>query len=408
MESIKDRVAIVGMGCTEFGEKWDKSSGDLVVDACYEAFEDAGVDPQRDIQAAWVASCFSQFTSGYTGQILSIPLKLEYKPITRVENFCASGTDALRNAAYAVAAGMYDVVLVAGVEKLKDSGFAGLPYVSAIPDPSVTEMMHHSVAPVHFALAATRYFYHYNLSPEEGKRILGKIAVKNHHNGTLSPKAHFRREVTLEQVINAPMIAWPLGLFDCCGNSDGAAAAIITRAELAKNFRHDYVLIKGLGMSVGAKQGELQDDYDFVHFEETVTAGQAAYQEAGITNPRDKLDLAIVHDCFTITELIIYEDLGFSPRGKGKEDVDSGFFSLDGGLPVNTDGGLKCFGHPIAASGLRMVYEVYKQLQGKAGARQLKDPKIGLTHNLGGVPGNFSTCCVAILGRPDYPETVQD
>jgi acetyl-CoA C-acetyltransferase len=167
---------------------------------------------------------------------------------------------------------------------------------------------------------------------------------------------------------------------------------------LARKFRDDYILVKGLGISCGASQAELQDDYDFTHFEETVTAGKLAYQEAGIREPHKEIDLASVHDCFSITELINYEDLGFSSTGKGKEDINAGTFTLEGELPVNTDGGLKCFGHPVGASGLRMIYEIYKQLQGKAGPRQLKDPKVGLTHNLGGLPGRF-TCAVTILGR---------
>jgi acetyl-CoA C-acetyltransferase len=403
MKGIRDRVAIIGMGCTKFGENWDKSAPDMLVDACYEAFEDAGVDPQKDVEAAWMSFCFP-FTgggSGFTGQNLSVPLKLGYMPVTRVENHCASGSDALRNGAYAVAAGIYDIVLVAGVEKLKDTGFAGLPFTNPMLDPTLTEVMSHAAPPTHFAMVANRYFHHYGIDPEEGKRTLAKIAVKNHHNGTLSPKAHLRREVTIEQVLNAPIIAWPLGLFDCCTNSDGAAAAIITRPELAKKFKGDYILIKGLGLAMGSKQAEFEDDYDFVHFGETVAAAQMAYQEAGIKNPREEVSLAVVHDCFTITELVIYEDLGFSPRGKAKEDVDSGFFELDGGLPVNTDGGLKCFGHPIAASGLRMVYEIYKQLQGKADRRQLKAPKIGVTHNIGGAPGCLNACAVVVLGRPD-------
>jgi acetyl-CoA C-acetyltransferase len=248
-------------------------------------------------------------------------------------------------------------------------------------------------------MAATRYFHQYNIPYEEGKRILAQIAVKNHHNGTMNPKAHFQREVSPEQVINAPMIAWPLGLFDCCGVSDGAAAAIITTPEIARSFRRDYVLVKGLGLAVGAF-GVLRNDWDFTHFPESVRASQAAYQEAGITSPREELDLAMVHDCFTITELIIYEDLGFSPKGQARADVEAGTFTLEGELPVNTDGGLKCFGHPIGASGIRMIYEVYQQLQGKAGQRQLKKADLGLTHNLGGRPGSF-TCSVAIFGRAD-------
>ncbi len=392
MESIKDKVAIVGMGCVKFGENWDKSAEDMIVEAAYEAFEDAGMEP-KDIQAGWIGTT----QSGVRGTMLSYPLKLEYIPITRVENACATGTDAFRNACYAVAAGVCDIALAVGVEKLKDTGFAGIVAGAAASGTWVEVPL---PPPDQFALAATRYFYHYELTFEEGKRILGQIVVKNHHNGTLNPKAHFQREITLEQAVNAPMVAWPLGLFDCCGVSDGCAAVIITRADLAKKFRDDYILVKGLGVSCGALQAQLQDSYDFVHFQESVTAAQRAYQEAGIKNPRKELDLAMVHDCFTITELIIYEDLGFSPRGRAKEDVKAGTFTLEGELPVNTDGGLKCFGHPIGASGIRMLYEVYKQLQGKAGKRQLKKADIGLTHNLGGRPGQF-TCAVSILGRRD-------
>ena len=248
-------------------------------------------------------------------------------------------------------------------------------------------------------MAATRYFHEYDIPYEQGKRTLAQIASKNHHNGTMSPKAHFQREVSTEQVLNAPMVAWPLGLFDCCGVSDGAAAAIITTPEIARTFRDDYVLVKGLGLAVGAF-GMLRDDWDFVHFPETIRAAQASYQEAGIGNPREELDLAMVHDCFTITELIIYEDLGLSLRGRASEDVEAGVFSMEGELPVNTDGGLKCFGHPIGASGIRMIYEVYKQLQEKAGPRQVRSPGLGLTHNLGGRPGSF-TCSVAIFGARD-------
>lgn len=392
MRGIKDRVAIVGMGCTNFGELWDKSFSDLVVEACYEAFEDAGIEP-KDIQAAWVGTTRS-YRMGVT---LTYPLKLQYIPVTRVENACATGTDAFRNACYAVAAGIYDIVLACGVEKLKESGFAGLPgweevYTSGL------DVLLLTPPPVQFALAATRYFYHYGLSHEEGKRTLAKIAVKNHHNGTLCPKAHLRREITIEQAMNAPMIAWPLGLFDCCGVSDGCAAAIITTPEIAKGLRKDYILVKGLGLTCGARQGIQRQDYDFVHFPENIVAAQIAYQEAGIKNPREEIDIAEVHDCFTITELITYEDLGFSPRGKAKEDVDAGTFELKGELPVNSDGGLKCFGHPVGASGLRMIYEVYKQLQGKAGPRQVKKADIGLTHNLGGRPSMFA-CAVAIFGQ---------
>ena len=389
MNGIKDRVAIIGMGCTKFGERWDSSAADLMVEAAYEAYADAGIEP-KDVQAAWLGTV----SSFRTGQPLAEALKLDYIPITRVENACATATDAFRNAAYAVAAGIYDIVLAVGVEKLKDSGFSGL----AVPEAPGSDVTPPTPPPSQFAMAATRYFHQYGIPYEEGKETLARIAAKNHHNGTLNSRAHFQQEISTEQVVNAPMIAWPLGLFDCCGVSDGAAAAIITTPEIARSFRQDYVLVKALALSVGAF-GAIRSDWDFTHFPESVRAGQAAYQEAGITNPREELDLAMVHDCFTITELIIYEDLGFSPRGRGSEDVANGTFTLEGELPVNTDGGLKCFGHPIGASGIRMIYEVYKQLQGKAEARQLRQADLGLTHNLGGRPGSF-TCSVAIFGTP--------
>ena len=390
MNGIKDRVAIIGMGCTKFGERWDASAADLMVEAAYEAYGDAGIEP-GDVQAAWLGTV----SSFRTGQPLAEALKLDYIPITRVENACATATDAFRNAAYAVAAGIYDIVLAVGVEKLKDSGFSGL----AVPEAPGSDVTPPTPPPSQFAMAATRYFHQYGIPYEEGKRTLARIAAKNHHNGTLNSRAHFQQEIGVDQVVNAPMIAWPLGLFDCCGVSDGAAAAIITTPEIARSFRRDYVLVKALALSVGAF-GAIRSDWDFTHFPETVRASQSAYQEAGISSPREELDMAMVHDCFTITELIIYEDLGLSPRGRASEDVADGSFTLEGELPVNTDGGLKCFGHPIGASGIRMIYEVYKQLQGKAEARQLRKADLGLTHNLGGRPGSF-TCSVAVFGAAE-------
>lgn len=393
MSGIRDKVAIVGMGCTKFGELWDKDVKDLIIDACYEAFEDAGVKPDQ-IQAAW----WSTMISGELGRSLAYPLKTNYIPITRVENRCASGQDAFINACCSVAAGVYDLVLVCGAEKLKDSG---IPAAGMDPTTPYTHRADTTfVPPSIFAQFAQRYFYHYGIEPDEGKEILARIAVKNHRNGSLTPKAQFQKEVTIEQVLKAPMVAPPLGLFDCCGVSDGSAAAIITRADLAKKYRDDYILVKGFGLSTGQYQAQVQDDWDFVHFEENVRAAKQAYDMAGIRDPRKEIDLAVVHDCFTITELAIYEDLGFSPRGRAKDDVVAGTFELTGELPVNTDGGLKCFGHPVGASGLRMLYEVYKQLQGKAGKRQLKSPKTGLVHGLGGTPIDSSTAAVIVAGLP--------
>jgi acetyl-CoA C-acetyltransferase len=391
MQGIKDKVAIIGMGCTKFGELWNKSQHDLMIEATQEALEDAGLEI-KDIQAAWLGTVMG----GVTGMSFARALKTAYIPVARVENLCATGTDAMRQACYAVAAGLFEIVLVCGVEKLKDSEF---PHPGGLDHPKNTKTEPSMVPATGYALAAIRYFHQYGLGPEEGKEILARIAVKNHYNGSLSPKAHYQKPISMEQAIKAPMIVYPLGLFDCCGVSDGAAAAIITRAELGKNFRDDYVLVKSIQLTTGAYQRALQNEGDFVHFEENVIASKMAYQESGITDPRKEIDLAIVHDCFTITELIIYEDLGFSNRGQAKEDVKAGTFELRGELPVNTDGGLKCFGHPFAASGLRMMYEVYKQLQDKAGPRQVKNASIGLTHNLAGSPNHSSVCGISILGR---------
>ena len=412
MESIKDRVAVIGMGCTKFGERWDTGTEDLLVESCYEAFEDAGVEP-KDIQAAWFAS-----QNQNSGQILGHAIKLEYIPITRIENACATGTDAIRNAAYSVAAGVYDMVLVAGVEKLKDSGVGYLG--GGNPSKGIEESYHlyNNLSalggrgfggtginpgvppPAQFALAANRYFHRYGLSYEEGKRMLSLIDVKNHHNGSLNPKAHFQREISIEQAMNAPMQAFPLGLFDCCGVSDGSAAAIITTPEIARTYKDDYIILKGIGLGVGGQQGMIRDYYDFTHFDEAVNAARMAYEDAGVKNPREEISACEVHDCFSITEAVTMEDLGFSPKGKVRDDIESGFFTLEGKLPINPDGGLKCFGHPIGASGIRMIYEMYLQLRGKAGPRQIKDPKLCMTHNLGGRPGSFSGA-VSIWGARD-------
>ena len=391
VDAIKDKVAIIGMGCTRFGENWDQSVDYMVIDAAYEAFADAKIET-KDVEAAWVGT----IGSGITGMTIGGPLKLRQMPITRIENACATGMDGLRNASFSVACGLYDIVLIVGVEKLKDTGFGGLP-----------EFFSHPVygqgftAPGRWALGATRYFQAHGIKPEDGKTALAKIAVKNHRNGSLSPKAHFQREITLEQALKAPIIAWPLGLFDCCPTTDGAAAAIICRADMARSFKDDYILVKGFGLAMGPGLGKEDIDYRYDCLPETIAAGKQAYDAVGIKNPRKEISLAQLHDCFTIAELLEYEALGFCGPGKALlEEVDAGTFTLEGELPVNTDGGLKAFGHPIGATGLRMCYELYNQLLGKAGPRQIKNPQLGLAMAQGGHPGNLMPI-VTILGRKD-------
>jgi acetyl-CoA C-acetyltransferase len=390
--SIKDEVAIIGMGCTRFGERWDMGLEDLAIESVYEAYEDAGVGPD-DIQGCWLATASAPLI-GVGGTIAANALKFNNIPIIRNENWCASGHIALLEACMAVASGVYDIVLALGVEKLKDTGYPGLGTGRGMSP--VLEARRTS--PGSFGMIATRYFEQQGLSIEEGKALIGKIAVKNHDNGALAPKAHFHNKITLEQAVKAPIIAWPLGLFDCCGNSDGSACAIITTKELAKKFRPDPIYLKGFGIAMDAMLPHTRPNFDWIKFNALMTSSKKAYEMAGIKNPREELSVAEVHDCFTITELAIYENFGFSRWGNAKEDIDSGFFTRDGGLPVNIDGGLKCFGHPVGASGLRMTYEIYKQLQQKVDnpQRQVKNPRLGLSHTFGGPP---QLSAVAVFGN---------
>ncbi len=231
--------------------------------------------------------------------------------------------------------------------------------------------------------------------------MLAMISVKSHYNGARNPRAHLRREITVEEAMKAPIVAWPLGLYDCCGVTDGAAAAILCRTEDAKAFRKDYVTIKGIEIIVGPGQGKIRPDYDWTHWEETERAAQVVYKQADIKNPRKEVDLVECHDCFSIAELIAVESMGLCPKGKAKEDIESGAWTQNGEIPVNLSGGLKSFGHPIGASGCREIFEIYKQIQGKAEdpSRQLKNVRMGLAHNQGGHPGKFM-CGVCVIGAP--------
>ncbi|HSW19236.1 MAG TPA: acetyl-CoA acetyltransferase, partial [Ramlibacter sp.] len=382
---IKDKVAILGMGCSKFGERWDSGTPELLAEAFDEALADAGIDRSR-IEAAWYGSGLEQVNVGNSCMPASIGLRLNGIPISRVENMCATGTEALRGAAYAVASGAVDIALAIGAEKLKDTGYGGLPvpYKGTFND----LWMPMGSAPAGFAQLAAGYRAKYGFSREQLKKALAHISWKSHQNGTLSPKAHLQKAVTMEQIIEAPMIAEPLGLFDCCGVSDGAAAAIVTTPEIARALgRKDLVTVKALQLSAASGVEAGTTAWDGSYVQTTRTAARRAYQEAGITNPREQLDLIEVHDCFSITELVTMEDLGISADGQAVTDVLDGFFDRDGGgVPCQVDGGLKCFGHPIGATGLRMAYEVYTQLLGRAGKRQIASPSMGLTHNLGGVP----------------------
>ena len=392
---IKDKVAIIGMGCSQFGERWDIGTEQLLAEAFDEAIADAGIE-RKQIDAAWLGSNSDSINIGGSAIPASTALRLDGKPFTRVENMCATGTEALRGAVYAVAAGAADIALAIGAEKLKDTGYGGLPipYKGTFPD----LWMPVGSAPSGFAQLAEAYRVKHQIKMEDLKRAMAHVSWKSHQNGTRSPKAHLRKPISMEAILNAPMIAEPLGLFDCCGVSDGAAAAIVTTPEIARALgKKDLVTIKALQLSTASGVESTMDGWDGSYVRTTREAARRAYLEAGITNPREQLSLMEVHDCFSITELTTMEDLFVSEEGRASNDILDGYFDADGGLPCQIDGGLKCFGHPIGASGLRMAYENYTQLLGRAGERQLPSPSIGLTHNLGGMPF-LGIAAISIIG----------
>ena len=395
---IKDRVAVIGMGCCRFGERWDAGAEDLMVEAFEEALQDAKIE-KNQIDAAWFSTCMPEVHIGQSALPCSMTLRLPNIPVTRVENYCASGTEALRGATYAVAAGASDIALAIGVEKLKDTGYGGLPNPGSNAGSQRWLWSPAMTAPGSFAQIAPAYAAKHGVDPKELKRAMAHVSAKSHANGAKNPKAHLRRAVTEDTIMAAPIIAEPLGLFDCCGVSDGSACAIVTTVEKAKEMGYkDFVSVKALQLSLSNGTEIGHDSWDFDHFVTTEIAAKRAYDEAGVKNPREEISMMEVHDCFSITELVTYEDLQISPRGGAIKDVLDGFYNADGGLPCQIDGGLKCFGHPIGASGLRMLYEMYLQLHGRAEDRQLGDPKLGMTHNLGGMPFmNISS--VAIIGK---------
>ncbi|HVW30985.1 MAG TPA: acetyl-CoA acetyltransferase [Acidimicrobiia bacterium] len=398
---IRDRVCIVGMGCIPFGEHWDLSTEDMLIDAATATLGSAGVTLD-DIDAYWLGTA----ASGISGLTLSRALRIGDKPVTRLENMCATGSEALRNASYAVASGAYDVAMAIGVEKLKDSGFSGLVRQS-IPMDGTGAIMGDTTPPANFSLLAPAYAKKYGVDPQELKDVMARIAAKNHANGARNPLAQFRKAVTKEAICASPLVAGSLGIFDCSGVADGAAAAIVVRAEDAHRYTDRPLYVKGLSFVAGKAAGSLDPGYDFTTFPEVVRSAADAYAQAGVSDPRAEIALAEVHDCFTPTELVLMEDLGFAERGSGWKEVLAGTFDLDGDLPVNPDGGLKAFGHPIGASGLRMMYECWLQLRGEAPPdRRIRTvdqgKKLGLTHNLGGAPGECVSFVSIVGSEPSH------
>ena len=395
---IKDKIVILGMGCTTFGEHWHKGAAELMVEAFGEALNDADID-KNQIEAAWVGNALDDVNVGNSALPAAHALRLRNIPVTRVENMCATGTEALRGACYAVASGAVDIALAIGVEKLKDTGYSGLPLRTK---GSANDLwMPYGSAPGTFAQLAGAYTAKHGISQQDLKQAMAHVSWKSHQNGAINPKAHLQRPVSMETILGAPMIADPLGLFDCCGVSDGAACAIVTTPDIARGLKGktvDLVTLKAVQLCASHGWEGQYGKWDGAYISTTRTAAKKAYAEAGITDPLSELSLSEVHDCFSITELVTMEDLGLSEDGSAVKDILDGQYDKDGKLPCQIDGGLKCFGHPVGASGLRMAYEVYTQILGRAGQRQLAKADMGLTHNLGGAPFN-SIAAVSILGR---------
>lgn len=394
---VPGNVAIIGVGLSKFGENFDRSYTDMLVDACYEAFEDAGIAKEQ-IEAAWLGTYlpYAWNIEGVSGSSLAEPLNLFPIPVTRVSNYCCTGMEAVRGAALAVASGEFEVVLACGVEKMRDVSSRG-SLVSQHIERGHPYYCKGRTAPGIFALMATRYMHEYGITHE----TLSKVAVKNHKNGAMNKKAHFQREISMEKAEKAPLVVEPLRLFDCCPTTDGAAAAIVTTVEKAKKLKgKDFSVIRGMGLAVteGYFTVQMTPSFTFTGFTATQKAAETAYKQAGIKEPKKEISCAEVHDCFTITEILNYEDLFLAEKGEGWKMIENGESALDGRQPVNPSGGLKSFGHPIGASGVRMIAEITNQLRGRCGERQVEGAHTGITHNLGG-PGAVAT--VFALGKPE-------
>jgi acetyl-CoA C-acetyltransferase len=380
-------VAVVGAGMIDFGELFEQSIDDMLEQAYLNCLDDVdhGIDP-GDIDAAWFGT-IDIANNASSGLGLSHPTGLFETPVTRVENACATGSTAFRSAVEAVRAGSADVALVAGAEKMRDSA-AGLIEGAALEQVwrgrGVT-------MPAFFGLRATRHMEEFGTTREQ----IAEVSVKNHENGAKYPHAHYRFTCDVEDVVESPQVTYPLNLYDCCPVTDGAAATLVVSEDVVDEYTDDPVWVGGSGLSVDSF--ERGKDASLVGFPATEQAAAEAYEQAGI-GP-DDVDVAEVHDCFTITELVTYEDLGFCEKGEGGAFVQSGEPRLDGETPVNPSGGLLAKGHPIGATGVAQVNEIYEQLRGEAGAVQAEnDPTYGLQHNIGiGRNATGSVSCVNVL-----------
>ncbi len=382
MTSFKKEVAIIGVGLTQFGELWERSFRSLIAEAGRNAIFDAGIKPEL------IDGLFGGNMSGglfikqeHLGSLAMDQSGLTPMPAMRIESACSSGGQALRAAYMAIKSGLHEVVVAAGVEKMTDVLTGATTEALATAADQEWEAFYGATFPGEYALIARRHMYEYGTTEEQ----LAQVAVKNHYNGARNPNAQYQKEITLETVMKSTKVADPLKLFDCSPITDGAAAVILASAENVKKLGiKNPVWVIGSGAATDTLA--LHDRRDITTMDATIAASKQAFKQTGLT-PKD-IDLAEVHDCFTIAEICAIEDLGFCKKGEGGKFTEQGQTSLTGSIPVNTSGGLKSKGHPVGATGIAQAVEIALQLRGKAEKRQIKKAEIGMTHNVGGSGGS--------------------
>ena len=374
----KPLVSIVTAGLSKFGKNEGLYARELFAEAIKEAFDRCPkLEPKHDIKAMFVGHMGEAYEhQGHTGAATADWAGLLNIPATRTEAACASSGAALRSGVYAVLSGLADIVLVGGVEKMTHRSTAEVTEYLAMASDYPFEQWHGITFPGLYALMATAHMHKYGTTEAQ----MAEVAVKNHYHGTLNPKAHMQKEITLEKALTSRLVASPLKLYDCSLITDGASCLVLTKPELAKRFTDQPVHIIGSGQA--SDTIGLYERQSLTSLLAAKLAAKTAYDMAAIKP--EAVDVAEIHDCFTIAEIIAYEDLGFCPTGEGGKLAESGETRLDGRLPVNTSGGLKAKGHPVGATGTAQAYEMYLQLTGQADKRQVKNAKTGLTHNVGG------------------------
>jgi acetyl-CoA C-acetyltransferase len=371
---MTNKVCVLGAGSTKYG-KLNESIIEIALNASKDAIESAGITP-KDIQAGYISNVFGVADKQvHMAPVIMSNLGIPNVPGLTIESACGSGSVMFREAYANIAAGFYDCVLALGVEKITHTGTTQSTTLFSYCSDFFYEGGNGASFPGLFASIARVYMTTHKANEED----LAYVAVKNHENGILNPKAHVRKKITVDDVMKSPVVASPLKLYDCCPFSDGASAVILCNEEFAKKSQKPYVEVIGSGR--GASPAAVQAREDITTIPSTISAAKQAYKMAGIT-PKDT-DFAEVHDCFTIAEIIDIEDLGFFPKGTAAHAVTEGATRRNGEIPINPSGGLKSKGHPIGATGVGQVVEVFEQFTGKAGERTVKNAETALTHNFG-------------------------